>query len=55
MQEGPREKLESRQEMHISGLYIVVDGPGSCDATLSLNTFTASGDSHMGPDHCRTV
>ena len=28
--------------MHISSLYnIVVDGPGSCDATLSLNMFTA--------------
>ena len=28
--------------MHISSLYIVVDGPGSCDATLSLSMFTAS-------------
>ena len=27
--------------MHISSLYIVVDGPGSCDATLSLSMFTA--------------
>ena len=27
--------------MHISSLYIVVDGPGSWDATLSLSMFTA--------------
>ena len=27
--------------MHISSLYIVVDDPGSCDATLSLGMFTA--------------
>ncbi len=40
VQEGPREKLECRQEMHISGLYKLVDGPGSCDATLSLSAFT---------------
>ena len=41
MQEGHCEKLESRHEICISAVCIVVDGPGSSDATLSLCPFMA--------------
>ena len=42
MWEGPRENLECRHERCISAVcIIVIDGPGFCDATLSLSMFTA--------------